>query len=150
MSTATRFRVNTPKITHQTVDGEVVMINFDSGCYYSLNKSGAELWDLLTRSVPVESILQHLQARYPQDTSPVTEGTNQLLKQLQEEELICEAEDHVPVGEAVFNGPSPDAYETPTFQKYDDMQSLLLIDAIHEVDESGWPVADPATTTGQD
>ena len=30
-------------------------------------------------------------------------------------------------------------YQAPSLEKYSDLQDLLLIDPIHEADESGWP-----------
>jgi len=36
-----------------------------------------------------------------------------------------------------------DSYKAPELDTYEDMQDLILLDPIHEVDESGWPnVAD--------
>lgn len=37
--------------------------------------------------------------------------------------------------------PNPDKlhFEEPIFHKYTDMEDLLLLDPIHDVDETGWP-----------
>ena len=35
------------QIVHETIDGETVVINLDSGSYYSLEGSGADLWSRL-------------------------------------------------------------------------------------------------------
>ena len=56
----------------------------------------------------------------------------------------------VPTGKAGPGEAASGAYEKPVFQKYDDMQALLLIDPIHEVDDDGWPVANPAPTNSQE
>ena len=45
-----RFRVNTPTVTHETIDGEAVIINLDSGNYYSLVEVGSFIWGLVERS----------------------------------------------------------------------------------------------------
>jgi hypothetical protein len=42
-------------------------------------------------------------------------------------------------GQPELNGAAPGAYEAPKLSAYTDMQELLLLDPIHEVDESGWP-----------
>ena len=36
MDTNGRLRINTPKIVHETIDGETVILNLDNGNYYSL------------------------------------------------------------------------------------------------------------------
>jgi hypothetical protein len=34
-------------------------------------------------------------------------------------------------------------YEAPALHKYNDMQDLLLLDPVHDVDETGWPNISP-------
>jgi hypothetical protein len=60
-----------------------------------------------------------------------------LLKDLAAEDLISPTES---AGSAATPGPGTRApYAAPTLQKHTDMQDLLLLDPIHEVDETGWP-----------
>ncbi|MDI6809774.1 MAG: hypothetical protein QME66_12490 [Candidatus Eisenbacteria bacterium] len=42
MSSSPRFRVNQPNVIFEVFDDEVVIVNLDSGNYYSLDKSGTE------------------------------------------------------------------------------------------------------------
>ena len=37
------------------------------------------------------------------------------------------------------------AFEAPVLEKYTDMQTLLLVDPVHEVDDRGWPHEAPST-----
>ncbi len=39
-------------------------------------------------------------------------------------------------------------YAPPALETYTDMQELLLLDPIHDVDETGWPAARPHQATG--
>jgi len=34
-------------------------------------------------------------------------------------------------------------FRVPSFQRFEDMQAFLLVDPIHEVDETGWPQIKP-------
>ena len=34
-------------------------------------------------------------------------------------------------------------YESPIVESFDDLETLLLIDPIHEVDDAGWPLPAP-------
>ena len=43
----TRFKVNTPPVIHETLDGEVIVVNLDTGTYYSIPGTGAEIWTLV-------------------------------------------------------------------------------------------------------
>ena len=42
-----RFRINKPKVIHEDFGGEVVIIHFDTGRYYSLNKTASFIWQLI-------------------------------------------------------------------------------------------------------
>jgi len=44
-----RFRVNSPTVVSETVDGEVIMIHLDTGNYYSLRSTGSLIWDAIER-----------------------------------------------------------------------------------------------------
>lgn len=41
MLSNTPFRVNSPSVIGEVLDGEAIIVNLDSGAYYSLNGAGA-------------------------------------------------------------------------------------------------------------
>lgn len=141
-----RYIINTSKIVYDTLDGEVIIINFDTGNYYSLNKTGKHIWNML-ESVPFGSlIIKEITKVYSGDADNISTEITQFLKALQQEELLQVVEEerngidprsiekHEP-----NNGPEIPLFEKPGFQKYTDMKEMLLLDPIHEVDETGWP-----------
>ena len=142
MNAAVRYRVNNPKVVSETIDGEVVMINLESGSYYSTDKIGAEIWSFIEqRNTPVE-ILHSMSQRYVGSPKDIEDAILDFMKQLTDEKLIVAdgGGDVVPGPRA----PAPAAaartpFVKPSVQKYDDMQELLLADPIHDFDEAGWP-----------
>ena len=48
-----RYRINSPPVIHQTLDGEVIVVNLDTGTYYSLVGTGAAIWDAVERGASV-------------------------------------------------------------------------------------------------
>ena len=50
------FRINTPDVSHELVDGEVIVVHSVTGAYYSLNGSAATIWGWLDRGVPLEDM----------------------------------------------------------------------------------------------
>ncbi|HDY70854.1 MAG TPA: PqqD family protein, partial [Nitrospirae bacterium] len=42
-----RFRINKPHVINEIIDGEVVILNLDTGNYYSMDKAGADIWGLI-------------------------------------------------------------------------------------------------------
>jgi len=145
------FRINTPKISHETIDGEVVIINFDNGNYYSIDKVGAEIWWLIEKNTPLREIIERVNELYEGEPEVIQNAVTQLITELHQEELIIKAEvEKIKKDGEVKNVSSPVAekpkFEMPILQKYDDMQDLLLLDPIHEVDETGWPSIKPNAT----
>jgi coenzyme PQQ synthesis protein D (PqqD) len=141
-----RFRVNTPTVTHETIDGEAVIINLDSGNYYSLVDVGSFIWGLVDKGASADEVQSLVLQTYQGNTADVDRGVEELLAQLQQENLI------VPVdGELLdlaqlelhSNGHEKTSFSAPLLHKYSDMQELLLLDPIHDVDEAGWPKPNP-------
>ena len=138
-----RFRVNTPTVTHETIDGEAVIINLDSGNYYSLVDVGSFVWGLIEKGASASDVQNMILQTFEGDADDVDQGVQELLAQLQQENLI------VPVdvaGDIDFtkmassnNGHEKPSFKAPLLHKYSDMQELLLLDPIHDVDDTGWP-----------
>src|SRR5215468_4407057 len=83
-----RFRVNTPTVYHETIDGEAVIINLDNGNYYSLTDAGSVIWDLVAHRLPVSEICREVCETYQGDRSQIESGVHELLSHLQQENLI--------------------------------------------------------------
>jgi coenzyme PQQ synthesis protein D (PqqD) len=149
MQNNTYFKVNTPTVSHETIDGEVVIINLDNGNYYSLTDAGSTIWDLVARRLPLSEICREVCESYQGDRSQIESGIRELLSELQLENLIVSgngdgAEPVVVANEQVHangngNGNGKAEFKLPVLQKYTDMQELLLLDPIHDVDDTGWP-----------
>lgn len=145
-----RFRVNTPTVTHETIDGEAVIINLDSGNYYSLVEAGSFIWGLVEKGASASEVQAVILQTYQGDAEDVDRGVQELLAQLQQENLIVPvegaAEAFEPIPAVSSNGHEKPSFSAPSLHKYSDMQELLLLDPIHDVDDAGWPkpVLDPA------
>lgn len=149
MGTNGRIRINTPKVVHETIDGETVILNLDNGNYYSLVGTGAHIWDYIEKGATVQNIIEMLHCDYKESKEEIETEINNFLSELMKEDLTS------PDGSDtshIFNS-SDDQVETaakrqknsfapPVLNKYTDMQDLLLLDPIHEVDDTaGWPNA---------
>ncbi|HSE41917.1 MAG TPA: PqqD family protein [Acidobacteriota bacterium] len=138
--------MNVPKVVHETFDdNEVVIINLESGSYYSLDNIGAEIWTLIESGASVTEIIEEIIDRYEPGTLNISESIHNFLIELQQEQLIVGytngnngAPQMIRATKAAPIGKRP-SFQVPAFQKYTDMQDLLLLDPIHEVDETGWP-----------
>ena len=142
---ATRYSVCGPQVIHETIDGEVVIINLESGNYYSLRGTGAHVWEAIASGMYVSDIADHLVAAFDGLDAPPDIAA--FLDQLEREGLIARSTE--PVASTVAP-PSPAngkraAYAPPVLEGFTDMQELILLDPVHEVDETfGWPRSKPA------
>jgi hypothetical protein len=139
----TSFRVNTPTVSHETIDGEAVIINLDSGNYYSLTGAGATIWGLIVTGHSRDDICRATCDAYQGERSEIENGIEELLSQLQNENLVVSGESIQSPLRATCDGITSNAertqFQRPELQKYTDMQELLLLDPVHDVDDMGWP-----------
>lgn len=144
MSSFKRFKVKKPDVIHEIIDGEAVIVNMTNGKYYSTDKSGAFIWSLIDKGLPVNQMIHTVANQYHTGNVELIEkGVEQIIEQLLKENLIIPA---------LSENASPPAnlnlevhpreklpFEEPVLHHYTDMEDLLLLDPIHEVDDQGWP-----------
>jgi hypothetical protein len=142
-----RFRVNTPTVTHETIDGEAVIINLDSGNYYSLVDVGSFIWGLIETGASASEVQNLVLQSYQGNATDIDRAVQELLAQLQQENLIVPVDgaetltlDQERSSNNIQEKPS---FNPPLLNKYSDMQELLLLDPIHDVDDTGWPKPNP-------
>jgi hypothetical protein len=77
----TRYRINSQKIAAETIEGEVVIVNFVNGNYYSLNNLAADVWNWLVDAHTVTEIVAHLRTVFPEmDGHTIDDFVNALVK----------------------------------------------------------------------
>jgi outer membrane protein assembly factor BamB len=140
VSSSASFRINTPHVVAETLDGEATIVDLDNGVYYALNESGTFIWDQLVAGAPVDAIAAALAEAYELNGDDPAKVVAELVEQLNGQKLIVPGAGPAGGAEAqpAANG-SGRSYSRPQLNTYTDMQELLLLDPIHEVDESGWP-----------
>ena len=128
------------QIVHDIVDGHVVIIRSDTGSYYSLEGTAAEVWVGILSGLDEPGIVAEMEARYPDAAPRVPGDVAALVDRLIEESLVEPGRIAEPEPNA---GPVPSspAWTTPNVEAFTDMQDLLLFDPIHEVGPEGWPHA---------
>jgi len=151
MDSPTQFRINSPKVIHETIDGETVIVNLDSGNYYSLDTVGADIWDAVGKGLPVDHIIEDISFKFAGNREEIEPSVRLFMSELLQETLIAPCDPGSAGNEETHDTPAKSTpsdgllpFKAPTLQKYSDMQELLLLDPIHEVDETGWPNAKSA------
>ena len=143
------YRINSPGVIQETLDGEAVIVNLISGTYYSLDKAGGVIWNLLINGVDDGEVASRLELMFDADSAVLAQAVSGLTGSLVQEGLIVPA-DALPLSvpaDAPASVRIP--FEPPVLHRYTDMQELLLLDPIHDVDNRGWPHTNSAASAEQ-
>ena len=126
-----------PRLAADVFDGEYIIANLDTGLYYSVHGLVVSLIKGLPFQEP-ESEIQELAKAFPDQSTAIEQELTNVLKELVDENIILENTTPAPNTSPVCVAPSE--YIPSKFNRYADMQDLLLLDPIHDVDEEGWTV----------
>ena len=145
MGQPARFAANHPAVVDEMIDGEVVVIDLATGSYFSLVDSAAVIWTVLAARPTVDDVAAYLGRAYDAEPSECVAASGAFLDALVHEGLVVQVIDGADAGLApeppAAKGPLPE----PRFEKFDDMQQLILLDPVHEIDDAvGWPRVPPA------
>ncbi|HXJ83054.1 MAG TPA: PqqD family protein [Candidatus Methylomirabilis sp.] len=145
MSLHARYTVDPAKVVSEVIDGEAILINLANGYYYSLDSTGAAIWSLLQAGRTAPEIVSVLRSRYDCSHADPEAAVQALIATLEADELISSGAPSP--GDLPMLGGAEEAsgnpFRPPTLERFSDMQGFLLMDPIHEVDDTGWPNVKP-------
>lgn len=134
-----RYEVNSAKIAHETIDGEVIIVHLENGAYYSIENTGSDVWSLINQGATVDQIVDGLVGKYEGDPKGMRAAVEPFVRELAEEELIMVTASTNVAQPALSYSDHKTTFAEPVLEKYLDLQELLLLDPIHEVTDEGWP-----------
>ena len=138
----TAFLVNEPSVVYEAFDAEIVVVNLETGKYYSLIKTGPTIWIDLVNGISLDEIASRIQRRYTGEPAVIADAVAKFAERLVTENLLIPSVNVVarPQITPVDAAGSKMPFEAPVIENYDDMLDLLTLDPIHAVDPAGWPV----------
>lgn len=135
------FSVNAPGVVSEVIDGELVIMDLQSGNYFSAEKSGLLFWSWVEKGYGLQDIVSLANSHFTGISDGLEEDLRGFIAKLLEYKLVVAAGEKdtsedlpAPEGEA-------QPYAAPAMNVYTDMKDMLLLDPIHDVDEAGWPMA---------
>src|SRR5271169_4167661 len=145
-----RYGVEAPRVVYETFDEEVVVLDLESGSYYSLRASAAWIFQAAAGGASRTAIAAALAHRHKdrgnEDPADVHAAVGAFLNSLVSEGLLVPQPGTATSPARLDLSGDAGPFALPRFEKFTDMQDLLLLDPIHDVDETGWPRA--ATKAG--
>jgi len=137
---ARSFNLIDPPNVSEMIDGEVMIINLESGSYFSVTGAGAAIWPQLIAGTDLDSLAAVLEAAFDVPVAAVGSELDRFVDRLIAEGIL-RPRDPSGVPSATALGP-PDptrSYQGFGFERFDDMRGLLVVDPVHEVGGFGWP-----------
>jgi hypothetical protein len=129
-----------PALTIEDFGNEIIIVNLHNGAYFSLKNSAAKLWRSAASAPDLQEALAALSKEFTLDETALA-GIGILLRQLREDSLV-HFEDKTLEELAAFPPAAPNgkpSFPEPQYEKFTNMQDILLLDPIHDVGELGWP-----------
>jgi hypothetical protein len=137
-----RYAINEASIVSDVLDGEVVLVNLDTGAYYILESTASVIWQMLAANHSPSEIADTLTRHYTGDAATIASSVADFVAQLLQEALLVPAVPEVSEGAPITPAGLADdgrAFAAPAMYRYTDMQALIQMDPIREYDETGWP-----------
>src|SRR5262245_21716146 len=125
---------NTARFPHDTIDGETLLIDSETGHLLMMTGVGPLLWQRLLGGVAVEPLTAEIVDRFGPAAG---EDCRTFLK------ALVEAGVAIPTAESAGEPMPlewPESFATPVLERFDDIANIIAMDPIHDVDQSaGWP-----------
>lgn len=77
-----------PNVVSTTLDEEAVLLDLDTRRYYSLNETGARIWELLADDQSLDAIAEAITTEWDVSEENARAHVERLLAELEEEGLV--------------------------------------------------------------
>jgi hypothetical protein len=137
--TSPKLKLNATAISCERLDGEMVIISFETGKYFNANGSAADVLFLIEKNID-QSLWQEILVNHFKDFQMETSQIDEFVSKLILEKIVLETT--ATNFETVV---LPEDYQrlewsTPVLLVFNDLADLLLIDPIHDTSLDGWPM----------
>ncbi len=135
-----KLNLNLENTSWERIDGEIIVISYNTGKYYSVNKQGSDLLYLIEMKVKRELWYEILKLNF-QNFAVNTETTQKIdgfVEKCLYEKLLTGGETNIEKVE-LPNDYTRDNWESPELRIFDDLTDILLIDPVHDTSLEGWP-----------
>jgi len=142
------YHINEPRIAHETIDNETIIIDFETGVYFSARAEANLIWQALCKGHNLEIITESLAVGFKEDRHLIFSQVKEFVTQLLEREIIMEVTPEQSASEIpsdvkqehiVTSDPLASDFKQPILEIHTDMQELLLLDPVHDINAKGWP-----------
>ncbi len=83
------YSINREQVSSRILDGAAVIVNHQNGYYYSLNRTGTFLWELLSeQEMTLEELTGAMAQKYSRKREELVQDLKNLIEELTREDLL--------------------------------------------------------------
>src|SRR5688572_1649303 len=129
LSLKDRLQPQGNEVAAKVMDDEAIIINLANGIYYSMDRVGASIWEMIEGKHSLDEIITTTVARYDVSPEQAQADIERLADELLRENLVTVWEgDAASDDRSTAEQPARLTYETPRLNVYHDMGDLLALD----------------------
>ena len=114
------------EIIWRVVDGEALLLDSQTGYYFSLDGSGTEIWMLLNEKNSVEEVVAELVKRRSLETETAQHLLSDLVASLKAEAIIDDTTFNQIKSAAQTSQATVGSYSKPVLKKYDQIDHVAI------------------------
>lgn len=109
----------------QLIDGELLVINFETSFYYGLNGTATAVWNLLAAPRTLEAVASRIATASGAPPETVAADVDELVGRMVKEGLVeAGTADPVPADDVRIDMAA--GYASPTLERYERLERLIL------------------------
>ncbi len=137
----TVYVANKQSVVFESFDDESVLINFNTGTYFSLRGTAPDVWRLLESPITIDGIARRIGAEQLENLVAVEAMIRTLVN---EDCILVHSVEHSDIADEALPGTCPGLFTPPRVNVFHDLKELIIVDPVHEVDSTdGWPHRPP-------
>jgi len=146
-----RLEHNDSEIAAKVIDGEAILINLSNGTYYSMDKVGGFIWELIKNNYNLAEIVKVLTEHYDVSAEQAKTDVETLAADLVEENIVKIGKGERQGEELIKPLSHKLKYETPKLNTYRDMNDLLALDPpMPNLEDIPWEGSTKGKSDGKD
>lgn len=125
------------RVSAERLDGDVIAVNVETGAYFSMSGTAADVWTVASSGAPSDEWLRCLDGAY--GTEVPRADIQRFLHACIDNDLLEQTSEASDQSVILPNDWPRDQWIPPRLEVFEDLRDLLLVDPIHEASVVGWP-----------
>ena len=88
MDTSDKYISKSKDVVQKEIESKSVLLDLDSGHYYSLNRTGTVIWSLIDGKNRIGEIIEQVVRKFDVDGSAASKDAESLIRDLEKEGLV--------------------------------------------------------------